>query len=30
MTVHPRTQSEKSEVPAKWYYIKRIIESEDI
>jgi len=27
MSIHPRTQAEKSRVPAKWYIIKRVLES---
>jgi tRNA-dihydrouridine synthase 2 len=27
ISVHPRTQSEKSQVPAKWFIVKQLIES---
>lgn len=27
MSIHPRTQAEKSRVPAKWYIVKKVLES---
>jgi len=27
MSIHPRTQAEKSRVPAKWYIIRKVLES---
>ena len=27
ITIHPRTQSEKSQVPAKWFIVKKVIDS---
>lgn len=30
ITIHPRTQSEKSQVPAKWFIVKKVIDSKKV